>query len=173
MPLIASGAADEWQWSGKRMGYSFFSSGFIAWRRSVAQSVDQMKIWQLLWTWPAAFRHLAWSSVFVYFGCRPVLLCVDSICCHYCSASTWHLKWPAPNGTLSRPMGFCFVFFLLLFLRERTACELLDQINMHKRCAVLLTHIHACKTTVSSVCRNTLRVRYKKKVSLFQTGKTQ
>lgn len=93
-------------------------------------------------------------SVFVYFGCRPVLLCVDSICCHYSSGSTWHLKWLAPNGSLSRPVSPP----PLLFFRESASCELLDQINMQKPRAVLLTHIHACKTKLSSVCRKKLSV---------------
>lgn len=110
------------------------------------------------WAW-------SWKCVFVYFGSRPVLLCGDSICCHYCSGSTWHLKWPAPNGSLSRSV--CF----LLFLRESTGSELLYQINMHESCAVLLTHIHACKTQLSSVTQKNSLCVVQDTSKLIQAGK--
>lgn len=107
------------------------------------------------------------KCVFVYFGCRPVLLCVDSICCHYCSGSTWHLKWPAPNGSLSRP-----VFSLSLsFVPQREHRLWTFRPNKHaqEQCSAVNTYcIHACKTKLGSVCWKTLRVRYMVRVSWFE-----
>lgn len=56
------------------------------------------------------------------------------------------------------------------FFRESASCELLDQINMQKPCAVLLTHIHACKTKLSSVCRKNSPCEVQGARKLIQAG---